>query len=115
MEKRILLSLPIEELQSLITDCVNSCLQDNQQKENTQFDKEEKFLTVDEAAELLHLSKPTVYSKVSKDELPGVMKRGKRLYFSQTELFQYLKAGRKLSNADIEAAAEAYFENKRRG
>jgi len=114
MDKTILFSLPIEELQSIITDCVNSCLQDNQQNEITHSDKEEKFLTIEEAADFLNLKVPTIYSKVSKGELPS-MKRGKRRYFSKNELLEYLKAGRQKSNADIEAAADAYFENKKRG
>jgi len=60
----------------------------------------EKFLTVEEAAKFLDLTVPTVYAKVSRGELP-VMKRGKRLYFSNIELVEYLKAGRKKTNAEI--------------
>ena len=72
----------------------------------------EKLLTIQEAAELLCLTVPTIYSKVSKGELP-VMKRSKRLYFSQSELMEYLKAGKKKTSADIEAEAEAYLSNKK--
>ncbi|NLI41356.1 MAG: helix-turn-helix domain-containing protein [Caldisericales bacterium] len=54
----------------------------------------EKLLTIQEAAEFLRLTVPTMYGKVSKGELP-VMKRGKRLYFSRTELLEYLKNGHK--------------------
>ncbi len=79
-----------------------------------EIDKEtfQKFLG--EAAEFLSLTVPTMYSKVSKGELP-VMKRAKRLYFSRTELLDYLKAGRKKSNAEIEAEAEAYLLNRKKG
>lgn len=52
----------------------------------------EQLLTVQGAAEFLSLTIPTLYSKVSKGELP-VMKRGKHLYFSSTELMEYLKKG----------------------
>jgi hypothetical protein len=47
-------------------------------------------------------------------ELP-VMKRSKRLYFSSKELLAYLKGGRKMSNAEIEAEAEAYLTKSRKG
>jgi len=40
------------------------------------------------------------------------MKRGKRLYFSRTELLEYLKAGRKKTNAEIEGEAETYLKRK---
>jgi excisionase family DNA binding protein len=57
-------------------------------------DQPEQLLTIQEAAEFLSLTVPTMYSKVSKGELP-VMKRSKRLYFSRTELLDYLKDGHK--------------------
>jgi len=72
----------------------------------------EKFLNIQEAAQFLNLSVPTIYSKVSKGELP-VMKRGKRLYFSNTELIEYIKEGRKKSYAEIEQEAESYLSNKK--
>jgi len=74
----------------------------------------EKLLTIQEAAEFLNLTVPTMYSKVSKKELP-VMKRSKRLYFSRTELLNYLKDGRKKSNAEIEQEAKAYLSNNKKG
>lgn len=74
----------------------------------------EQFLTIQEAAQFLSLTVPTIYSKVSKGELP-VMKRSKRLYFSSTELMEYLKKGRKKSNAEIEQEAEAYLSNNKKG
>lgn len=77
-------------------------------------EKSEQLLTVQEAANFLKLTVPTIYSKVSKGELP-VMKRGKRLYFSSTELMEYLKAGRKKSNAEIEQEAEAYLSKNKKG
>ena len=54
----------------------------------------EQFLTIQEAADFLSLTVPTMYSKVVEDELP-VIKRGKRLYFSNIELLEYIKNGRK--------------------
>jgi len=73
----------------------------------------EQLLTIHEAARFLNLTVPTIYSKVSKGELP-VMKRSKRLYFSSKELFEYLREGRKLTNAEIQAKAEAYLSNTKR-
>lgn len=68
----------------------------------------ETLLNVQEAAEFLKLEVPTIYSKVSRGELP-VMKRCKRLYFSSIELMDYLKQGRKKSSAEIEQDAQAYL------
>jgi excisionase family DNA binding protein len=83
-----------------------------QNNEQQQTKPAERLLTIQEAAEFLNLTVPTLYSKVSKRELP-VMKRSKRLYFSSIELLEYLKDGRKKSNAQIEDEAEQYLKTKK--
>ena len=84
-----------------------------EKQENIPTEQPEQLLTIQEAAKFLNLKVPTIYSKVSKGELP-VMKRSKHLYFSSTELLQYLKEGRKKSNAEIEQEAEAYLSNHKK-
>ena len=74
-------------------------------------DTPDQLLTVHEAAEFLSLAVPTVYSMVSKSELP-VMKRSKRLYFSRIELMDYLKAGRKKTLAETAIEADTYIKSK---
>ena len=56
------------------------------------------LLSISEASDLLKLSIPTIYSKVCKRELP-YFKRGNKLYFNKIELLDYVKAGRRLTNA----------------
>jgi excisionase family DNA binding protein len=77
-------------------------------------DQPEQLLTIQEAAEFLSLTVPTMYSKVSKREIP-CMKRSKRLYFSRTELLDYLKDGRKKSKSEIEQEAEVNLLNLKKG
>lgn len=84
-------------------------LLDKQQPQK--MDQPEKFLTIQETAEFLNLAVPTIYSKVSKGELP-VMKRGKRLYFSRIELLEYIKEGRKKSSAEIETEVDNFLKKK---
>ena len=74
----------------------------------------ERLLTVQETAEFLNLAVPTIYSKVSRNELP-FMKRGKRLYFSSVELMEYLKEGRSKSSSEIEAEADSFLSNNKKG
>ncbi len=71
-------------------------------------EKSLKFLSVKQAANFLNLSVPTIYSKCSKGEIP-YMKKGKRLYFSQTELTNYLKSGRVKTNDDINETVDNYL------
>ena len=63
-------------------------------KEQSEQPETDELLTVQDTAEFLRLSVPTVYALISKGELP-VMKRSKRCYFSKVELINYLKQGRK--------------------
>lgn len=74
----------------------------------------EKFLTIQEASKVLNLTTSTLYSKVSKREIPS-FKQGNRLYFSSIELTEYLKQGKKKTFAEIEAMAETYLSNNKKG
>lgn len=80
---------------------------------NTPQPEEDKLLTIREAAEILHLSVPTVYGLVQRSEVP-VCKRGKRLYFSKQELIGWIRSGRKKTNSEINAEAEDYIQSHKR-
>ena len=71
----------------------------------------DELLTVQDTAKFLRLSVPTVYTLISKGELP-VMKRSKRCYFSKVELINYLKQGRKKTLAELASEAEEYCKKK---
>lgn len=77
-----------------------------------QTDQPDQLLTIEQAAEFLNLTKPTIYSLVSRNEIP-VMKRSKRLYFSRIELLNYLKQGRKKTNSEVEAEAQHFLNRKK--
>ncbi|MEG2078525.1 helix-turn-helix domain-containing protein [Chryseobacterium sp.] len=104
IDPKILIDSIAEKVTANILNAVRNEQQPTQQQD--------ELLTIQQASELLNLSVPTLYSKVSKGELP-VMKRSKRLYFSRTELIEYLKAGKRKSSAEIEAEADAYLSNKK--
>lgn len=53
----------------------------------------EKLMTIQQAAEFLRLTVPTIYTKVSREKDFPHMKRGKRLYFLREELMKYVKGG----------------------
>lgn len=105
---------PFEVIEARLSSIENLIIDLKQPAKVEPTEQPEQLLTVQEAAQFLNLTVPTIYSKVSKGELP-VMKRSKRLYFSNTELMEYLKEGRKKSNAEIEQEAEAYLSNNRKG
>ncbi len=81
-----------------------------QKKQETQ-PESDQLLTIQQAAEFIKLSVPTLYGLVSKSQLP-VSKRGKRLYFSKQELTAWIKEGRKKTVSEIEAETDNYLQLK---
>lgn len=102
-----IIEVRLNNIETLLLDLKHS----SKNKEEQTSLQNDKLLNIQEAAEFLNLSVPTIYSKVSKGELP-VMKRSKRLYFSNTELLDYLKKGRKKTNSEIELDAEDYLKKR---
>jgi len=107
----IIVQLDSEQLSNLVQRSVRKVLKEIPPQEFVPTEQSEQLFTIQEAAKFLSLTVPTIYSKVSKGELP-VMKRSKRLYFSRTELLEYLKAGRKKTLAEIASEAETYLSDK---
>ena len=72
----------------------------------------EEILTVQEAADFLHLSVPTLYGKVHSREIP-FSKPNKRLYFSKAELTAWVQSGRQKTGAEVSAEAVNYINSKK--
>ena len=107
---------PFEGIEARLSSIENLILDlKHQPKQVNPIEQPDQLVPIQVAAEILHLKVPTVYSKHSKGELPGVCKRGKRLYFSRQALIEWIKEGQTKSNAEIEQEAEAYLSNKKGG
>lgn len=115
MHNVVLSPIDPETLISSISERVTANILKAVRNEQPTTDQPEQPLIIDEVATLLHLTKPTVYSKVSKNEIPGVCKQGKRLYFDRQTIIDWIKQGRKKSNAEIEQEAKAYLLNNKKG
>jgi len=92
-----------QELQALIIDCVKVCLPKPEPKK----DVSDNILDIDEAAELLGIARQTLYF----NDAPR-HKRGRRLYFFESELRQWLKEGKKKTPSDYEADANKFLARK---
>ncbi|HYG17161.1 MAG TPA: helix-turn-helix domain-containing protein [Bacteroidia bacterium] len=107
----IIIQLDSEQLFAIIQKAVSKAINESPQSHAATPEADE-LLTIKQAAQLLCLSVPTIYSLVSRAEIP-VNKRGKRLYFSKAELTAWIKAGRKKTTAETAAEAEQYLKNKK--
>lgn len=68
-----------------------------------------KPLTVEKAADYLDISKAHLYKLTSKGRIPHYKPNGKRLYFYQSDLDDYIKAGRVKTNDELEAEAAEHL------
>jgi excisionase family DNA binding protein len=84
------------------------------EKNSESIQEADQLLTIQQVSEMLSLSVPTIYGLVSRAEIP-CMKKSKRLYFSKEELIAWIKVGRKKTTSEIEAEANAFLLNKKKG
>lgn len=107
-QEQVFFNVPLKKLEPIFKSWIRE-VQNEAPKTNQLQNQSEVLYTIQQASEFLNLSVPTIYSKVSKGELP-VMKQGKRLYFSSIELMQFVKDGRRKTNLEIEAEAVKYLK-----
>ena len=74
--------------------------------------KNEEIGGIDLAIEITGLAKPTIYSLCSERKIPH-SKQGKRLYFSRQELTDWLKQGKRKTNAEIAIEAANYGQKEK--
>lgn len=60
-----------------------------------------EFMTVDEIADYLGLSKSAVYKITSKKEIPFYNPGGKKIYFKRTEVDAWIEAGRVTPDSEV--------------
>lgn len=98
-----LYTLTIEEFTELNRQIVRQQLQEFHFFLGTPKQKpDQDIIFIEEACELTGYSKPTMYSKISRYEIP-VLSRGKPLTFSKEELIQWIRDGKPGVMENIEA------------
>lgn len=107
MEKTVLISIPIDDLQTIIIDCVNSCLKNSKYIQASP--AEDEFLTAPEAADFLNLTERTILKKARNGDIRSSKRAGK-LYFSKKDLTNWLKEGIRKSHAEILAEAQRHIQ-----
>ena len=66
------------------------------------------FMTIDETAKLIKLAKSSVYGLVHQKKIP-FNKVGKKLYFSKSEIMQWINNGKHATKSEIELKADEYL------
>jgi excisionase family DNA binding protein len=108
----IIIQLDSEQLSNLVQNAVRKAISEAPQN-NSALPEADQLLAIQQAAEILCLSVPTIYGLVSRAEIP-CMKKGKRLYFSKHELTDWIKSGRKKTLVEIANETEKFLSNKKK-
>lgn len=76
--------------------------------------KTDELLTIGQAAELLSLTTPTLYGLVHKHAIPySKIPKSKRLYFSKSELLDWIKSGRRKTIAESMENPESHLRKRK--
>ena len=71
-------------------------------------------IQLDDVVPITGLSKPTLYGKVQRNEIPH-HKQGNRLYFFKSEIVNWIRTGKVKTLKELDADADAYLSNKNKG
>ncbi len=69
-------------------------------------------VNIDRVSEMCNLAKPTLYGLVAARKIPFA-KQGKKLYFFEDEIIDWIRQGKRKTLTEIEAEAEAHIEKQR--
>lgn len=107
MDTLIITNTP--DLESIVYSSVKKALNEIQTETTG---KATDFLDLNEASKFLNLAKQTIYGLTCKREIP-FFKRGKKLYFRETDLILWLEKGKKYSLEELKAdSAGLTFKEK---
>lgn len=84
-------------------------------KNKTELPEKRIPIGIEDARRIIQKAKPTIYALVRKGLLPSY-KRGKKLFFFEDELLEWIAKGKKKTILDIRAEMEAdlYSKSRRR-
>lgn len=108
MEEIMITRLTVDELKEMLRVEMQAALASIPSVDGV---PQEDLLSTSGACDLLNIARSTLYNLVYKQTIP-CMKRGKKLYFSKKELVKWVAQGRKETQAEIDAQAQAFIDNR---
>lgn len=111
MENIIFTQLTISEVREILREEIRAVFAES--TTNTTQPESDQIGGIELAQQLTGLARPTIYGLVAQLKIP-YMKKGKKLYFSQKELTEWLKQGRRKTTTEIDSEANQYISRKSR-
>ncbi len=112
MELTLFTSMNREQLKALLSETIKEVLAEgidsNALKSRATHSDQERMIDVAEAAVITGLAVNTIYDKTHRREIP-FYKKGKRIYFRESELLAWIGKGRVMTQEEIDAKAISYI------
>lgn len=106
MEQVVITHINKQEFMDIIDQAVKRIIKSSSPQV---IESREKPIGVTKAAQILLLSVPSIYRKSKNLEIPH-FKKGNRLYFYESELETWLKAGQKLTREQLDNLSDIYLK-----
>jgi len=103
---------PFSELDQRLTSIESLLLELQASLSQPKVDASRLPINIDRVSALSNLAKPTIYSLVGAKKIPHA-KQGKKLYFFEDEIIDWIRQGKRKTLTEIEAEAAAHLENRR--
>jgi hypothetical protein len=112
MQETVFISLPLPQLQTLIIDCVNACLDAN--KPTSQAPPSDPIHDIGAAAKFLGVTEPTMYGLNNQRRVKYFM-QGRKCYYFESDLIAYIRQGEKKTALEVATEAEQYLTKRKGG
>ena len=98
MDNLLITQLSTDDIKTLFFESLKEFFRDGSMQKTA--DEKDEINGIELAVEITKLSKSTIYSLVSKRQIPH-SKKGKRLYFSRTDLLEWIKNGKRKTKSEL--------------
>jgi len=92
---------PFETIDARLSNIESLLLDLKYPENNPNHPEPDQFMNLDQTCKMLNLAKQTVYSLVSRRQIPHT-KKGKRLYFLKSEIDAWLSQGRRKTVEELQ-------------
>lgn len=106
------LEIKKEDLERFLHELIDSKKGSPSQAQSDYSAKPKEILSVDEVAELTGLARQTIYSKVSKREIPHY-KAKRKVYFKRTEILEWMLKDKRDAQSEVEIQAAQFIEQQK--
>ena len=113
MEKKIILEITLSELREIVREEFHLVLQTQKKGLSSSRGNVKRIMDINDACKYLSLSKSTLYKMTSQGAIPH-RKPGKRLYFIQDELDDWVKKGKVDSMGDLRQNLEQHLKKNQK-